>query len=418
MMEGMANEQILMFFFWIWFCTLYLLPCTIIFKLTSVEPKAASLEGLILKPRKNKNKNILSVDNNIEEFIKSLKVNEKIKKYSVVLKILKTMCNDAKCGEKYHPELYLSILKNTFDRFFSVMLLFSFFPVVMSLIFGKIIISFYDFLLIQLLCTGLVVFINVIVKNKYYKFNEIYFKNWYDKILNFDLIAINEIKSGIQKDSDSNEDSALADIIPKLINMSAVFDESIKHSTSLLTEKLDEFMKFRQTSEFISYKDVLGSMQSGIEKIGELSNSYEQISGNINTALSGLNELASMPKSSIEAINGNAALLKEIRDKFSGYQEASCAAELAQLQTITVILENNVGKTFSSIEAALNKTTQSLGDSYDRFFEMCKKFNETHSAIIGSKQIADALAILLQENKKFDEYFLKYNKIITGESCQ
>jgi hypothetical protein len=257
----------------------------------------------------------------------------------------------------------------------------------------------------------------IIIRNKYSKFKEMFYRKWYNNILNFDLIAINGIKSDIQKDINSNESGTLSELVSKFIGMNIALDDNIQQSTSVLTEKLDEFLKLKQTGGFASYQDVIASMQSGIEKTGELGGSYEQIHANINTALSGLNELIASPKTNIDALNKNAALLKKIRDKFSSYKEKAYSAELTQLKKITSTLGENIDNTFVSIETALKKTTQSLGDSYDRFFYICTMFNETYSATVDSKQIADALLILMQENRKLDECFKKYSANFSEETC-
>ena len=123
------------------------------------------------------------------------------------------------------------------------------------------------------------------------------------------------------------------------------------------------------------------------------------------TAPNGLNEYIAVPKKDINAINKNTSLLREVRDKFSKYKEASQNEQIKILKEVTDKLDKSVCGMFLSVEAALKHTTEKLNESYNSFTEMCTKFNENYSYAIDSKQIADAITVLLAENKKLAAYF-------------
>ena len=410
------NIELLGFLFLVWFCAFFLIPHIILFLFTSINQKMVTLEELEFKPHWNNNANVLSLESNYDEFVKGISGSEKIKKHNVVIKILKAMCDDVKSGKKYSSELYLSMMKNTYDRFFSIMLLFSFFPVLAIIIDtnGIILEDIYYLLLVQLLCITLVLLFNVIIKHKYNKFRELFLRNWYDKILNFDFIVINDIKNNLKNDSGDEENAVLPELMSKFIDTNTALNENLRNSTSLLTEALGVLCGCKQENKFVSYHDMIGTMQSGIEKIGEMTNSYEEITGNINTALSGINELASIPKPSIEAINKNASLLMEIRDKFSDYKEKAYIEELEHLKKLSSVLGDSVNSTFEAVEKTVNATTKKLDESYNAFQELCIKFNETYSGVLGMHQLEDALTKLIQENRKLEEYFNKHIVMAEG----
>ena len=105
-------------FFWVWLCALFLLPLMIIFKLTSVIPKIANLEGLELKPRMSNNNVVFSIETNYDDFISNTGIGNSAIKFNIITKILNIMCNDANNGKKYNPKLYLSVLKIPMIVFF------------------------------------------------------------------------------------------------------------------------------------------------------------------------------------------------------------------------------------------------------------------------------------------------------------
>ena len=410
-METMPNNELIIFWFFLWFILLYLLPYIFIFKVTSLNPKLAALEGLILNPRLDINGNTVSIDNNYSAFVLGIQLGKYALKHNINVKILKLMCEDAKLGKKYNPQLYLCELKNTNERFFLFMLISSFFPVTMILIRNSswALNNMTIVILFQMLCSGLVILINILVKYRYLKFKEVFYRTWYDRILNFDLLVINEINKNILKDAKTGENTELAALLAKFTEINTILDENINKSALLIDKKLDEFISLKQNDKLVSYSDTLNALQVGMEKSAELCSSYSQIAENINTSLSGLNDLISIPKTDIQIINKNAALLYELKNNFKNYKDTSTEAEILNLKNVTKSLAFNADSAFTSIETALKKTTENLSASYGRFFEMCEKFSKTYSNSIDSGQIANALGVLIQENKKLEECFNKYS---------
>jgi len=407
--------MMIMTFFLIWLSALFLLPLVILFWRTSINKKMVTLEGLELKPCMDINNNVFSIGTNCDDFIEDAKIGKRAKKYNIIVRIFRLICADANDGARYNPEAYLSILKSTYDHFFSIMLLCSFFPAVISIIFESG--SFYEILRMQILCCVMVFVINIVLKNRFMKFREIFFRTWYNKILNFDLIAIHEIRANIEDDHSSiAAHNAMSALLSKFIGMKDTLEKSMESHTALMKEKLDEFIKYKQADEFVSNNDILNTLQSGIEATAELNGAYGQITSNINTALASFQELTSIPKPTIDAINENAFLLKEIRDKFSSHSEKTHATELEHLQQITTTLERNIDNTFALVESTLKRTTHTLNDSYERFSAMCAKFNQTHSATIDLKQMESVLALLIQENTKLENCFNEYTEKLTWKS--
>jgi len=405
-------------FFWIWFSMLFLLPHIFIFMLTYVHHDIASLKGLNLEPVVNNDGSVFAIHNNYNDFIARIKVNNLQKEYNVIIKILKQMCDDANNGEKYHPEIYTSILKNFYARFFVFMLLCSFFPAAAGIISNSFQGGLYNFILCQLLCSGLVFAFNIIIRYMYSAFLRLFFRVWYNKILNFDLAAVNEIKSIIQKDNALKKADSLNDIFLKLTSLSMSLNDQVSVSISLISNNIDELKESRKEGKIISSQEMLETLQSGIGKAVELGATYENIAEKINTALNDLNEYVALPKTDINIINKNASLLRELRDRFSKYKEDSQSEQLKLFKKVTEKLDKNVREMFLSVESTLKQITEKLNDSYNSFSDMCTKFNENYSHAIDSKQISDALTLMIQENKKLTDYFDEISDHLKDKSWQ
>jgi len=391
-------------FFLLWFCAFFLLPHIYVLIITSVPKDVAALKGLELNPVYNKDGNVITMCNNYDDFISSVKISDFHQKNNVLIKILKQMCADANLGESYHPEIYTSILKNFYDRFFQIMLLLSFFPVAACIISETVRGGVYSLLLYQLLCCGLVAAVNIFIKYKYSAFLRLFFREWY-KIINFDLAAVNEIKSIIQKESFSEKTDSFNHIILNFMKLSTSLNEQVSASTSLISGSIEELKKSREGEKTASGLDIIETIESGIAKTAELNTAYDNIAEKFNMALNSLNEYSAAAKPDINVINKNAQLLREVRDMFSKYRDEAQDEQRKALKKAAEKLDKNVSGAFSSVEAALKQTSEKLKNSYKSFSEVCEQFNKNYSNAIDSKQIADAVTVLLQENKKLAVYF-------------
>jgi exonuclease VII large subunit len=68
-------------------------------------------------------------------------------------------------------------------------------------------------------------------------------------------------------------------------------------------------------------------------------------------------------------------LLKELKESLSSYKSEAISLSLTQLEKITSTLENDIGRTFTSIDTTITKNTDNLLLSYERFFAICETFN-------------------------------------------
>ena len=146
--------------------------------------------------------------------------------------------------------------------------------------------------------------------------------------------------------SNTTETDEIKELMEQFIAMAQLIEKSNAESTALLADKIDEFIKFKEKEQ----ADWKGSKQ-------------------------------------------------QIKDSLTQYQKKAYEEEIIQLRSISETLQNNINNTFASIDAALKQTVKKLSDSYKSFFEMCEKFNASYSVAIDSKQIAEAVAVLLQESK-------------------
>jgi hypothetical protein len=66
----------------------------------------------------------------------------------------------------------------------------------------------------------------------------------------------------------------------------------------------------------------------------------------------------------------------DLRNTLAGHTNTAETAAIEKLSNITLSLENNVNKTFETIEETLKTNAQELSKTYDCFFEICKTLVE------------------------------------------
>ncbi|MDR1459352.1 MAG: hypothetical protein LBI60_03985, partial [Bacteroidales bacterium] len=305
------------------------------------------LKGLVLKPRL-KDGNIVSISSDFAAFMKE---NTNLENSNIVIKMLKTMCNDADKGVCFNPGLYLSNFRATLRKFILWVLLGNHGPLIVLLF--LYIMPLFEIINYQVCCYFLTYILEMALQYKYAQFTRLFYANWYDKILNFDLLTVNMIRNDTEKIKELSSTQDLLEIVDKFTTTNSVLSNGLMDSTAMLSARLDEFLNIQQKSNGINTQTILISLDDCIKKFTEVHKSMQGIAENAENSLDNLTKLSESKEDEINAINKNTDILSDLRERFKTYQSEAFSSELTHLQKITESLENNVSKAFLSIDTAI-----------------------------------------------------------------
>jgi hypothetical protein len=369
----------------LWFLTLFLIPAIVFSRLTIVYPEMIVLKGLALKPVL-KNGNIVSISNNFDEFMKK---NTSLKESNIFVKMLRSICNDADKGIRHNPNLYLSNLQATLHAFVLWILLGSHVPLFILLFRSEIrsvmpynampFLSSVEIVKYQICCYFLIYVLEMIVKHKNAQFTRIFYANWYDKILNFDLLTVGMIRGDVERIKKLSNSHDLLEAVDKFATSNSLLSNILSSYANMLSKRLDEFLNIQQKANGINAQTVLLSLDDCIAKFTEIHEKMQDVAKNAENSMDSLTKVSKLNKNTINAINQNADILSDLREQFKNYQSEAYLSELNHLQKATGILEDNVGKAFASIDTAVTQNFSRLEQGYDKFFDMCKTLSEAIS---------------------------------------
>jgi hypothetical protein len=385
----------------------------IFFRLAAVLPEMITLKGLVLKP-KLKNDNIVSVSNDFAAFMKK---NASLKDGNIVIKMLRIMCNDADKGVCHNPGLYLSGFRTTLRKFVLWVLLGSHVPLIVLLFLE--IMPFSEIIKYQICCYVLIYMLEMALQYKYAQFKRFFYSAWYDKILNFDLLAVNMIRNDTEKIKQLSNSHELLEAVEKFSVSNSVLSDKLSTHAAMLSSRLDEFLGIQQKTNGINAQTVILSLDDCIKRFTGVHERIQEIAGNIENSLDNLINLSKPREDEINAINKNTDILCDLRERFKTYQSEAFSSELIHLQKVTESLENNISKAFISIDTAITQNFSRLETGYDRFFDMCKTLSEAMSDKYEEKTVS---MLKLLFNNLVSEFVLtrermdKLTDVITGTS--
>jgi hypothetical protein len=213
------------------------------------------------------------------------------------------------------------------------------------------------------------------IDHKISKFCQNFYTFWYDKILNFDLVAINELKPTVLSALNSEINDKLLTAVKSFSEDDEKRCSMLINSTNNLSLKLDEFNQLQKENTIISAQSVVNSLDDILSKSSELNNIFDKTNAELNDLLPNLIKISNKKKLDINAINQNAALLYDLKQSFSSYKSKALSLELTHLEKVTSSLENDIDRTFTSIDATITKNTENLLVAYEKFFAICETFN-------------------------------------------
>jgi hypothetical protein len=341
----------------LWGVFLFLFPALDFVRFLALPEELILLEGLTVRPYFDKEKNVTRVDTNYEKFMAALCANgAAVWKKNIPLVILGVLCADAHNGVRYHPELYLARYKNSIRHVTAYIFLGSFLPA-LPLLFRPNPENAPAVFVLQACCLVLVFFLYRALRYMYETFETVFYKHWFDKILNFDILTIRELRP------------------QALDSLAAVFQQDIwqklNEGTAALAGKLEEFHRFREQDRELSGDDIIEMAQSKIAGLGELISALEEICDKTGAALNGLTSLAKLNEVDINAITENTAALIDLKDLMLNWRNASQDAELDALRRVTEKLEHSITQGFSNMEQTAELNAEELSASFERFSEAC-----------------------------------------------
>ena len=384
----------LFFIYLIWFFFLYLVPAFIFFRINSLTSELIELQGLIITPELDKKKNVKYVVTNFKEFSEQF---SKTFKYNIWLKLLKLMCEDAQQGIRHDPNIYILRYKNIYNRFFGFIFLGSFIPLIITEILSPELTLF----LIHTICIFLVFILYRIFCYRQDKIQEIFYTYWYDKILNFDSSAVNELISFILN---SIENTELPTAINSLAETNKKIADTFIGNTEDMSSKLEQFINLQKAGEGVTNQNITETLDKNINQITGLGSIYNDIVSKIDSSLLHLVNVTSTHINEINAINKNTSALYDIKKLFSEYKSEAMVNETRHMQEVTGSLGSTVNNVFTAIEASMNIYLDKISKSYEDFYNMCEKLIKMLSENNDTK-ILEAI-ISLNENiiKKYNQF--------------
>jgi hypothetical protein len=349
----------------LWGLFLFLFPVLVFVRFLALPAKLVFLKGLAVKPYFDKEKNVTRVDTNYDEFMTAVCAgNAPVWKRNIPLLILGALCRDAHDGVKYHPEVYLARYKNSIRRFTGYIFLGSFLPALLLLFRFLIFYVPENALLVivlQACCLLLVFSLGHVLCYLFEAFEAVFYKNWFDKILNFDALTIRELRP------------------QALDSLAAVFQQDIwqkiNEGTAALAGQIEKFRNFREQGREFSGEDIVETAESKIIMLGELGAALGEICDKTDTALKGLASLARRNKTDINAITENTAALIELKGLMLNWRNNSQDAELDTLRQVTEKLEHGITQSFSNMEQTAELNARELSASFERFSEACNRLS-------------------------------------------
>lgn len=357
------------------FICLYIAPATLFLRRLKITGELKELQNLTIEPQYDKNKNVLHMTSNFGDFSLGLKT---VARGNYPLKILGRICADAENGKKYHPAFYLSLYKTNYVRFLGNLFLASHIPLLITIITGEFAggILFGPLLPPLFVWYVLLIVLQRLLAHHFDVFTEVFYTNWYDKTLNFDAIFMNELKAKIFKESHSVSDAEIHKIISELKETFSDPVKTLVSSSSVLASALSGLAEEKQKGGIVTSESVITALDANFKRIELLCENLEHAVSLSKESYKELHKVVRTDKVTINAVNKLTdeffSLRKTLADNTSAYETAA----IEKLGEITAALENNVNKTFTTIEETLTTNARELFKMYEHFFDICKTLNE------------------------------------------
>jgi len=349
----------------------YLIPLTLFLRRLRTIPELKDLTNLISWPHYDKNNNVVSIQTNFDAFSAGL---EKSIHKNFIFTILCRICADVKDGKRYDPSFYLSLYKRYQYQFLGNIFLASHIAPVILLFLNQLSLdNIFDVLLsLQFIWYVLIVAGQRLLSRNFNAFTEMFYCTWYNKLLNFDTLSINALKEKLFNETYFVTPDEINKI---LLEMQGAYKKPVElllSSSENLSTALENFTNEMQKYDLVTVESVISSIEEKIKSFDSLGEQLENLISQSKEVYTNLLKYTDKNKIDINAINTLANEFSNLRNTLAGYTNTAETVAIEKLAVITSALENNVNKTFTTIEDTLKTNAIELSKSYDRFFEICK----------------------------------------------
>jgi hypothetical protein len=368
----------------LWLVFLFLLPALVFARFLMLPENLARLEGLVVTPYFDQEKNVTRVNTNYDEFAAAVYAGansvseknffagiiQKLKlpgKLNIPLAILRVMCGDARNGVSHHPDLYLACYKNSIRRFTGYVTLGSFMPALVLLLKPNPENAF-PVGILQAGSLILVFILYQVLRYMFEAFEAVFYKKWFDGILNFDCLALQQLRPHV------------------LDSLAPVFQQdmwkNLNEGNIALAGQLEKFYRFREEGNELSGEDIVETTQSKIAGLEELRTSLEKMENickQTNNSFENVRSVVSRHSNNMDVITQNTRSLIELKNVLSKGQESPEGQEspmkkvLDMLQNVTKKLDDSIGQSFKNIEDMIKINADGLSASFEEFSKVCHR---------------------------------------------
>jgi hypothetical protein len=357
------------------FVFLYIVPATLFLRRLKIPGELRKLENLTVEPHYDKNKNVAFIKNNFDVFSFGL---GRPLRGNYPLKILRRICINAENGKRYNPALYLSLYKKEHIRLLGNLFLASHIaPLIILFWPGFAPGDLFDILLsLQFMWYVLLVVLQRLLARNLDAFTEVFYRNWHDKLLNFDIISVNALKDRLFNETHSVSDTEINNITSKLKDAFSAPAAALLSASSVLAAALAEFSAGNRKGELVTAESVIASLDANLKRIELLCENLENAAALSKESYKDMHKFVHTNEITINAVNALADEFSGLRRTLAGHLDASGNTAIEKLAGIATALENNVNKTFMAIEETLKTNTQELSKTYEYFFDICRTITE------------------------------------------
>lgn len=357
----------------LWLVFLFLLPALVFARFLLLPENLARLEGLAVDPYFDQEKNVTRVNTNYDEFAAAVcagagsvseknflvKIVHKLKlpgKFNIPLAILGVMCGDARIGVKYHPHLYLARYKNSIRHFTGYAVLGSFLPALVLLLKPNPE-NLSNIMAPQVCGLGLVFILYLVLRYLFEAFETVFYKNWFDGILNFDVLSFQKIRPQV------------------LDSLDTVFQQSmwknLNEGNDALAGQIEKFRQFREQGQELSGEEIVETARTTTAGLEELKEALEKICVKADESFQRLNSIASRNSVNINVITENTRSMIDLRDLLLEWRNGPQNTEQKALQEITEALVHSIRQSFRNMENTVEINAKGLSESFEGFFNVC-----------------------------------------------
>ena len=353
------------------FIITFVIPLLVFFRRIKIFKELKELKNLNTELIFDKDRNVVAIKNNIKKFNRELEMNID---NNHIYNILERICNDVHDGKKYNPSFYLSLYKKIQYRFIGNIFLVSHIAPIILFIF-KYNFAYYSFnglFLLQFVWYILIIATNYYISRQYFSFSEVFYCNWYNKLLNFDTLSINDLK---EKYLNGNYYITTEQIERMLLEIKQTFNEPLEMLSSSIEKQSSTLQVFNeeiQKYNLVNIESLIVNIDENIKRFESLSKLLEDSTIYLKDSSNYLSKSIENRKIDINAINSLAGEFYKLRNTIIENKSNMETVIIEKLTSVTSVLENNINKTFTSIEETLKMNATELEKSYNEFFEICK----------------------------------------------